>query len=314
MGGGLIILLIIPEYYHYYQFGYDYPDAPYPEVFGKGVGAMMSALLIMSTALTCLVYIVIDQRNLPILTVRRRLMFSYLAIFLTAIILFWISSRGAIVSILLCLVYYIFVCLVKKDFKKIILISLIVLISAPAIYLLSFDRAAAARHYTNLGDVNKLILLERENKNPGEIVAIGSEANKCQIFKNSIIERVYHLQLSFDLFLDNPLLGVGANNYGKYSCHGKDSFPHNVVIQVFVELGAFVGLIFLYIFAGSLYRINVLLYDSQFTNDLELVWLGLFSICQVIFSLFSGDYFTSVPVYFVMGIASSISTNYYFAE
>lgn len=77
------------------------------------------------------------------------------------------------------------------------------------------------------------------------------------IFRSYDMERVYLWKSSINMFVDNPLFGIGQDNFNKVYLHGyiseyaKEPYlnsPHNIFLYFFVERGIFAGISFLLMF------------------------------------------------------------------
>ena len=119
---------------------------------------------------------------------------------------------------------------------------------------------------------------------------------------NSVLIRLELYQDAWRAFTANPLLGVGAGAYGKYSCwQGAGAHPHNVVLQAMAELGLFGGSILVIILG---YCMAITFYVRWRLNDIKNM-IPLFFILSLINSLVNGNYFTSVDLWWALGAMSS---------
>lgn len=108
------------------------------------------------------------------------------------------------------------------------------------------------------------------------------------LYKGSVTVRGYYWRAGFEMFLDNPLFGVGVDRYGAYFkefrnvnyslTYGFDimsSNAHNTYIQLFATSGFFVGLLYIlintYIFFCGIVTI------IKIRKDLRMIFTGLFS-------------------------------------
>ena len=127
------------------------------------------------------------------------------------------------------------------------------------------------------------------------------------------------------LFMDNPILGVGAGNFGesfaRYDASGSlnigskhaASVAHNMYLEFFVENGIFSGLLFLGIFFFAI--MSMLKYDkiALFCNSNSVNPFGLGSAFAIALSglLFSGLFLSqgkNSVLWFMVGIGFSFSS------
>ncbi|WP_161949115.1 O-antigen ligase family protein [Desulfomicrobium norvegicum] len=127
------------------------------------------------------------------------------------------------------------------------------------------------------------------------------------------------------LFMDNPILGVGAGNFGEsFARYGTDSslnigskhaasVAHNMYLEFFVENGLFSGLLFLGIFFFAI--MSMLKYDriALFCNSKLDKPFGLGSAYAIALSglLFSGLFLSqgkNSVLWFMVGIGFSFSS------
>lgn len=135
-------------------------------------------------------------------------------------------------------------------------------------------------------------------------IAIGVSED-CVATKSNVNSALIRLELYQDAwraFTANPLLGVGAGAYGKYSCwQGAKAHPHNIVLQAMAELGLFGSSILVIILV---YCMAIIFYVRWRLNDIKNV-IPLFFILSLINSLINGNYFTSVDFWWALGAMSS---------
>lgn len=128
----------------------------------------------------------------------------------------------------------------------------------------------------------------------------------CKEIPNSIADRWIHYRSAWEIFLAKPLVGVGANSYGFYSCAGPGWYPHSTILQVLAELGILGGLLY---FPLLLMVVSVPIKRYLATTDMPLKenmsWLLAYMALQITISQFNGNYFMSASLYFIIGIAAS---------
>ena len=201
-------------------------------------------------------------------------LFSISTFLLSILVVFFSGERAAFLSMILYLVFLIFYFIRKISFSKII---------ASTIFLIIFVITPFTFSETNkrLQD-NFIKYLTNYDVNENEYYAMGSTA--------------------FKIFIDNPLIGVGPNNFryscsedvyniSKYSC---STHPHNIPIQLLAETGILSFLIFYSVFIYFLIKSVILIKEKKLNN----FSLGIYSIqCSIIIYfwpiMISGNFFLS---------------------
>lgn len=140
----------------------------------------------------------------------------------------------------------------------------------------------------------------------GTLKGIVIEASKdCAATKHNVNSTSIRLELYQDAwtaFTTNPLGGVGAGAYGKYSCwHDARAHPHNVVLQAMAELGI-LGVFILVVMLT--YSVAMTFYVRWRINELKNL-IPLFFIFSLMNSLVNGNYFTSVDLWWTLGAMSN---------
>ena len=107
-------------------------------------------------------------------------------------------------------------------------------------------------------------------------------------------------------FFSKPLFGVGANNYGFYTCGGPRGFLHSIFLQVFAELGIIGGLIYCALNVTITFSVARRRTFDRPSAESVWPWFVAFAISQLLIAQIKGDYFVSAALYFVMGIAASM--------
>jgi|GEM_PF-5121062 len=118
----------------------------------------------------------------------------------------------------------------------------------------------------------------------------------------------YHLYLNaLKMFKENPVLGIGANNYVVYLGETSQQLsPHNLTLYIFLELGTVGGGLYLSIVGGLFfYFVRNINRNTQspYKNSISvifLLWGGILLIEQ-----FSGNYFVTYQFYAMTGILIS---------
>jgi hypothetical protein len=307
----LLLILIFPEYLRYMQYGYQYIDSPYPVLFDKNVSVMMSGNL-LGISLISLVFISLIQGSESddqSLRSGRMHYFLYVGILVISFLLVWIGSRGPLLVAIIGMGVLLFLFPPTFSMRK-IKILLVIVVSLVIAFTATMQRNASLVHYTNLLKSPMGHWTPAETKEPSSKQTLGGASvlgpSKCDHIFDSISDRWIHFHQAVTLFLQKPLIGVGANQYGFHSCQGPGAFPHNIILHTFVELGWVVGVLYSYLLWMTISVPLGLCRPLQRKRWGSLgYWLTAFCIMQILLALISGDYFVSAAVYFIMGFAAS---------
>ena len=156
-------------------------------------------------------------------------------VFCTAVI--WAESKGALIALLISLLFYVF-----QSSKFYLKISF----SVMAVLLLLFNNAFFSWFETVAGD-SRL----------GAIVRIfnGSAETRDE---GSVTVRQDMLKESYNFFINDWVLGIGLGNYKFKTIYGFP-YPHNIHMELFLECGAIVGIIyFVFIFYSFLNSVKII--------------------------------------------------------
>lgn len=155
---------------------------------------------------------------------------------------------------------------------------------------------------------------EFDNAQPvhGESQPILGEAS-CQPFierNNSIAMRWLMYQEAIAMFLENPILGVGAGRFGVRSCAGYMGFPHSTILQGVAELGVIGGgllIVLLLITLLTLIRIMVPMKTraNWQANAFALALFGAFMLADQIY----GNYMMATGTWMLIGYAAGVRAN-----
>lgn len=185
------------------------------------------------------------------ISLNKKVYFILSVIFGSAIL--WSESKGPFLATTISLIFYTFYR--SKRYVQITVFILIILIFLLQNNILSYLEELL--NDTRFSSIIRLISGDLSNKDSG-----------------SITIRQDMLTESFKLFNDHPFFGIGLGNYHSYTIY--DFFyPHNVHLEIFMECGVFIGLI---------YIIFVLLSFIKGTKIIKTLML-FFIIC----SSLSGD-------------------------
>lgn len=305
---GALLLLLPFEYIKNSQPGFLYENSPAPILFGQGHGTMLSGL-IFSAALLAL----ISKLLHPITSSAERdkyrktdHIFYYLLLAAIISAMVWIASRGpAVAAGLGAIVLFFFSSSFAWRKKMTILFYLGVF--ALVASTISFQNKHHKEYFQLLFLKPSVALSQVPINSPrleyGKPILGGGI---CKEIPNSIADRWIHYRSAWEIFLAKPLVGVGANSYGFYSCAGPGWYPHSTILQVLAELGILGGLIY---FPLLLVVVSVPIKRYLATTDMPLKenmsWLLAYMALQITISQFNGNFFMSASLYFTIGIAAS---------
>lgn len=136
----------------------------------------------------------------------------------------------------------------------------------------------------------------------------------CKIQGNSIAIRYILYREAIDLLVANPISGVGAGNFGFYSCftneHQPFASPHSTVLHVLSELGLMGGLLFFgIVLIVSIGLIKQIWRDGFEGENLTAWMLTALWIYYFIVDQFSHSYFTVVHFFLLAGVIASLLAN-----
>lgn len=155
-------------------------------------------------------------------------------------------------------------------------------------------------------------------KNLTERYAFLNPSKTSQIIFNS--PYILHYKNAFLIFKDNPLTGVGPNNFNK-TCNnlyknGCATHPHNIYMEILAETGFIIFLILFVIYIYILIEYIKLLLKSFYKKKIKNYLPKLFIITSLIINFFpiigSGSIFNNwfaILLFFPIGIYLSIYEN-----
>lgn len=137
---------------------------------------------------------------------------------------------------------------------------------------------------------------------------VGHRLNVCpnMLSLDSASVRKMFYKESIDLFLAHPVFGIGATNYGTYSCwQDVKSHPHSTVLQAFVELGIFGGVLLLTIVVIGFFRLSKYAFTKQNGSYFgiyifALASLAIFFLADQVY----GNYFMATGSWLFLGVAA----------
>ncbi len=133
----------------------------------------------------------------------------------------------------------------------------------------------------------------------------------CHIKGNSVAIRKILYTEAIDLFAKNPISGVGAGNFGFYSCleyeHQSFSSPHSTVLHVLSDLGLIGGLPFFgLVLIASIGLLRRVWRDGIDGNNMTVWMLSSLWVYYFIIDQSSHSYFTVVHFYLLAGVIASV--------
>lgn len=219
-------------------------------------------------------------------------------IFCCITLLMLVGSRSSVVAILVILV--INEIRDKVKLKK----SFFILLFALFVFLLAVNFASEER----LSFFSELLI----------VFDVGINNFSCVNSEDgSILYRLSGILQSLNLFVDNPIFGVGVGNYGWFYCGIKDDFiyPHNMVAQIMAEAGLIGLSVFIFCIHGT-FKINNRLFkfsDGDKLLNINKFLFNFWLFCFLI-AIFSGNSYGDPLFYFLSGIVSRKSGNYFFRK
>jgi O-Antigen ligase len=181
------------------------------------------------------------------------------------------GSKGPLVSIMITfiLIYFIFY---KKDFSKLVFI----LLGCVAIGIV----------------VNNIIPIQALDR---IFVIFGNSTDST-----SLSSRIELYKVALSLIPYNPM-GIGVGGFSLISVH---PYPHNLILEIFLELGWLFGVYFLLILSISIIiNIKLAKVNRYMVINLGLLLYSLFN------SFFSGDITSAKELYVAMAVSISLGNN-----
>ncbi len=128
-----------------------------------------------------------------------------------------------------------------------------------------------------------------------------------------IFSKYHHLQIvtSINLFLENPLFGIGPKNFKNLVLTGWH--PHNYAFQILAEIGIFGFIIFISILFFLLFRFFMNFFnfkDRDINSELNIYLIAGFLLN--LFPIPSGDFFNNwvnILIYFPVGYYLHLNEN-----
>lgn len=239
---------------------------------------------------------------------------GYTLLFLTTVCLVWVSARGWLLAGLMGAVTITLITRRVAPLKKILVLAAILLVALMSLIgLVRVDPGFGAVYVIAGDSIRDLEILPSEVIHPLDVtVPVLGEAS-CIPFKqgvDSVAMRWVLYQEAVAIFLQKPLLGVGAADFGRYSCTGPGGFPHSTGLQVLAELGVLGG----GVFAAMIVLVGIRLIKRTLNskNDSEqrvMNFLVALLVSVMLADQIYGNYFMAVATCLLIGIAASMQEN-----
>jgi len=295
---GVALLILMPIEHH--RIGNQSLGSSLNQIFSQSHGVMLAGLLFIPTLLALISRILITDSNN---TLRQNLIL-YLLLGFLIIALIWINSRGSIIagSISVFLLYlYSSSSRISRKIYTVAFMALFIIIGISNIPALNNKK-----NISEIGSPVPVFLNEKlEPSHQKNEPILGRKS--CESIVNSVTDRWIHYQTAVAIFYEHPIIGVGANRYGEFSCTGPGSFPHSSILQVLAELGLIGFSIYASMLLISLQTVHrYFCTTSDVFKKSVIGWLLAYMSFQLIVSQLYGNYFLSAGIYFVLGIAARV--------
>lgn len=290
---GLILLPWLPINYFFLQSGNQIRFA----FFGQDHSPLLIAML-LTVGLLALCARKADTRGLSLNTAS-----VYGSIGVIAFSLIFISARGWVVSAVMGLGVLILCTQKWKNFPN--------THSRKSLFALAIMLLTLGIIPQNLRDFYGQIVAIPTIPRSAIGSILGEES--CQPIQqgiNSVAIRTVLYREAIAMFLQHPILGVGANRFGEGSCAGLGTFPHSTILQAFAELGIAGGLLLLSILSLAAWEFKRHLpkHKTQDVLSVAPFACALFATFLTVEQL-HGSYFASSGVPFMLGIAAHWSVH-----
>jgi hypothetical protein len=130
----------------------------------------------------------------------------------------------------------------------------------------------------------------------------------CMVAGDSIATRIQYLHTALQLFLDSPMFGMGAGQYGHHYCDSTSDYvsPHSYAAHVGVELGI-VGGVMVLLWMGRVCASAVMLFKRVNASDkLHLWYIGSLWVFFFLWAQMNGNYFTDFHLYAMTGLLTGV--------
>jgi len=295
--------------------------------FGQGHGALLVGAL-LAAALIALCVRGAASRN-PDGSPRSRL-FHYGLIGLVTGFLVWVSARGWLMAAIAGLAVLVLSEYRHRGLRGTYLRYLVYVIAVVLLSLVVLPRASNQFYAKLLTMPPQLVAPTRvavPTHMAGRVWVAGAAqeathahaadpilgASSCRPFKegdNSVTIRWVLYREAVAMFVQSPILGVGAARFGERSCAGIQGYPHSTILQGFSELGLIGGGLFLGLLSLAALTLarrfivakNVM-HSNPTTGPFALALFAAFLLADQIY----GNYFMATGMCLMLGVAASMS-------
>jgi O-antigen ligase len=126
--------------------------------------------------------------------------------------------------------------------------------------------------------------------------------------KSSSVRELLYLE-ALTMFIEAPIVGVGAAKFGHFSCWAAaNSYPHSTILQVFAELGLIGGSLFIsaLILALTILKSQAALARQPTSTQTPAGAFALLCVF-ILADQFYGNYLMATGTWLMLGIAASVS-------
>lgn len=313
IGMGILLLsLILMEYLRrILREGSPFEISPLPLLFDQGHGVMLSGLL-LSASLLGVISVLLTSRHRKASgrwAATKGRYVGYALLMSHVLAMGWISARGPILAGMVGTIILFLLAPASARRRK-------VEIAVVLVFSIAFAAAHSRQLKHNAGYYAHVIqaplVVQGITGNTSDLTRLAGAPvsilgeGACRRIVDSVSDRWIHYNQAVALFFARPLFGAGANHYGFYACTGPGSFPHSTVLQVFAELGVFVGMAYCALIWSTLHALMRMRRTPNSPMSKPVwSWFLTLSVMQLLIAQLNGDYFISAALYFVMGVAAN---------
>jgi hypothetical protein len=130
----------------------------------------------------------------------------------------------------------------------------------------------------------------------------------CMVAGDSIATRIQYLHTALQLFVDSPVFGMGAGQYGHHYCDSTSDYvsPHSYAAHVGVELGI-AGFVMVLLWMGRVCASAVMLFKRVNAADkLHLWYISSLWVFFFLWAQMNGNYFTDFHLYAMTGLLTGV--------
>lgn len=203
-------------------------------------GPIVFGWLMGSAAVVCFAFIFFGEKS--------KIYYLLFAAFVVAIL--WSASKGPLIATVATTIYiFISVGKVTQKIKYLILVCICML---GAVFFLPDEI------------LTRFEAIERVLFSKTSSVDTGSIGVRLDLWREA-----------YELWLENPIFGVGPTNFSQLTYYTHIAYPHNLILELLAETGITYSLFFLFIMSVIFHK----------TSKLGKIWMSYF----IVTSCFSGD-------------------------